>query len=62
MGRLRAMFQRAGASEVDTFIQKNGLFGFPSSRIEEQLDVLTTTRNWSTVTKIANLARSRAPG
>ncbi len=42
--------------------KKNGFFGFPNNFIEEQLGVSATTRNWSTVTKIANLARSQADG
>jgi uncharacterized protein (DUF1697 family) len=42
--------------------KKNGFFGFPNNFIEERLGVSATTRNWSTVTKIANLARSQADG
>jgi len=34
-----------------------GPFGFPNNFIEKQLDVSATSRNWSTVTKIVDLAR-----
>ncbi len=33
--------------------KKNGMYGFPNSFIEQQLGVPATSRNWSTVTKIA---------
>lgn len=38
-------------------LKKNGFFGFPNTFIEEQLGVPATSRNWSTVTKIVELAR-----
>ena len=39
-------------------IKQTGFFGFPNNFIEERLGVAATTRNWSTVTKIAALSRS----
>jgi len=33
----------------------NGRRGFPNSFIEKQFELLATTRNWNTVTKLANL-------
>ena len=33
--------------------KKNGFFGFPNAFIEQELGVSVTSRNWSTVTKIA---------
>ena len=42
--------------------KESGFFGFPNNFIEEQLHVSATSRNWSTVTKIANLARSQRDG
>lgn len=35
--------------------KKNGWFGFPSNYLEKELAVIATTRNWSTVKKIAAL-------
>lgn len=40
--------------------KENGFFGFPNNFIEERLGIAATSRNWSTVTKIASLARSSA--
>ena len=37
--------------------KKNGFYGFPNNFIEKELGVSGTTRNWSTVTKIVELAR-----
>jgi uncharacterized protein (DUF1697 family) len=42
--------------------KKNGFFGFPNNFIEEHLCVAATSRNWSTVTKIIEFARSHADG
>ncbi len=43
----------------DAFIvsrrKKNGMYGFPNNFIEQQLGVAATIRNWSTVTKIAEM-------
>jgi uncharacterized protein (DUF1697 family) len=35
--------------------KKNGFYGFPNNFIEKEFGVPATTRNWSTVTKIAKL-------
>ena len=47
-------------TEREVFIvsrpKKNGFFGFPNNFIEHVLDVPATTRNWSTMTKIVELA------
>ena len=49
-----------GLAERDLFVvsrrRKNGLFGFPNVFVEKTLGVSATTRNWTTVTKIAALA------
>jgi len=37
--------------------KKNGFYGFPNNFIEQELGVLATSRNWSTVTRIAELVR-----
>jgi uncharacterized protein (DUF1697 family) len=37
--------------------KKNGFYGFPNNFIEKELGVSGTTRNWSTVMKIVELAR-----
>lgn len=38
--------------------KKNGWFGFPNKFVEKELGVLGTTRNWSTVNKIVDLAKA----
>jgi len=38
--------------------KKNGSFGFPNAVIEKTLKVAATTRNWSTVNKIVDLANA----
>ena len=35
--------------------KKNGFYGFPNNFIEKEFGVSATTRNWTTVTKIAKL-------
>ena len=35
----------------------NGMYGFPNNWIEKELGVVATARNWSTVTKLAELTR-----
>jgi uncharacterized protein (DUF1697 family) len=51
-----------GLAERDLFVvsrrRNNGLFGFPNAFVEKTLGVSATTRNWTTVTKIAALART----
>jgi len=37
--------------------KKNGSFGFPNAFVEKTLGVSATSRNWTTVTKIAALVR-----
>jgi uncharacterized protein (DUF1697 family) len=39
--------------------QKNGFFDFPNNFLERALGVSATTRNWSTVTKLLELACSK---
>ena len=36
----------------------NGMYGFPNNWIEKALGVVATARNWSTVTKLADLTRT----
>jgi len=38
-------------------LKKNGMYGFPNVYVEKQFGIPATTRNWSTVTKIATLLR-----
>ena len=49
-----------GVHSVEVFIvsrhKKNGFYGFPNNFIESELGVLATSRNWSTLTKIAELS------
>jgi len=42
--------------------KKNGFFGFPNLLVEKELGVSATTRNWSTVSKIAQWMRMEAKG
>jgi hypothetical protein len=35
--------------------KSNGFYGFPNNFIEKEMGVSATSRNWSTVTKIADL-------
>ena len=48
-----------GIADRDLFVvsrrKKNGSFGFPNAFIEKELGVSATTRNWTTVTKVAAL-------
>ena len=48
-----------GMTKADVFIvsrrKPNGFYGFPNNFIERELGVTATSRNWSTVTKIAGL-------
>ena len=39
----------------------NGMYGFPNNWIEKELGVVATARNWSTVTKLAELAGRKDP-
>ncbi len=51
-----------GLRDRDVFIvsrrKPNGMFGFPNNFVEEQLNIGATTRNWTTVTRIAGLVRA----
>ena len=38
--------------------KSNGMYGFPNNWIEKELGVVATARNWSTVTKLAELTRT----
>ena len=53
--------QAVSMTEREVFIisrpKKNGFFGFPNNFIEDTLGVPATTRNWSTITRILELAR-----
>jgi uncharacterized protein (DUF1697 family) len=56
----REALEAIGMRGLDVFIvsrrKQNGMFGFPNNFIEDALRVHATTRNWSTVAKIAALA------
>jgi uncharacterized protein (DUF1697 family) len=58
---LKEALEVIGLADRDLFVvsrrRKNGSFGFPNAFIEKELGVSATTRNWTTVTKIAALAR-----
>ena len=52
MADVQQAFSAAGCANVTTFIAsgKNGMYGFPNNGIEKELGVVSTARNWSTVT------------
>lgn len=54
--------EAVGMSSREVFIvsrrKKSGFYGFPNNFIEKELGVRATSRNWSTVTKIADLLRT----
>jgi uncharacterized protein (DUF1697 family) len=43
---------------VTSHRRRNGFFGFPNQFVERALGVSATSRNWSTVTRIADLLRA----
>ena len=49
-----------GVTSFEIFIvsrrKKNGFYGFPNNFIETELGVLATSRNWSTLTRLAELS------
>jgi uncharacterized protein (DUF1697 family) len=51
-------------SEREVFVvsrrKRNGFFGFPNNFVEQELGVSATTRNWSTITKIAAFVQTEA--
>jgi uncharacterized protein (DUF1697 family) len=53
--------QAVSMTEREVFIvsrpKKTGFFGFPNNFVEDTLGVPATTRNWSTITRILELAR-----
>ena len=55
-----------GVNDPEAFVvsrpKRRGFFGFPNNFVEQQLGVSATTRNWSTVTKIAGVAQDQADG
>lgn len=56
--KLEAFQIRGGAAFIVARRKKNGRFGFPNNFVEKALGVSATTRNWSTVSKIAALAKN----
>ena len=52
---LEAIAMRGREVFVVSRPKKNGFFGFPNNFIEKEFGISATTRNWSTVTKIAAL-------
>lgn len=42
--------------------KKNGFYGFPNNFIEKELGISATSRNWSTLTRIAALVRKNLDG
>jgi len=47
---------------VLSYRKPNGFFGFPNAFIEHELGVSATSRNWSTLTMIADFERCKADG
>jgi uncharacterized protein (DUF1697 family) len=58
---VKEALEAVAMKNMDVFIvsgrKKNGFYGFPNNFIEKELGVSGTTRNWSTVMKIVELAR-----
>jgi uncharacterized protein (DUF1697 family) len=56
----RERLEAIGMHGQDVFIvsrrKPNGMYGFPNNFIEEALQIAATTRNWSTIEKLAALA------
>lgn len=54
-----------GMKNLEVFVvsgrKKHGFYGFPNGLVEKALAVSATSRNWSTVTKIAELVCRSAP-
>lgn len=59
---LEAIAMRGQEVFVVSRPKKNGFFGFPNSFIEKEFGISATTRNWSTVTRIAELAQTETDG
>jgi uncharacterized protein (DUF1697 family) len=55
--RLEAIALEGREVFIVSRLKPNRFFGFPNNFIEDALGVSATTRNWSTVTAIAKLAR-----
>lgn len=49
--------EKSGDVLVVSRRKPTGMYGFPTLWIEKELDVVSTARSWSTVAKIANVAR-----
>lgn len=54
-----------GMNGLDVFVvshpKKKGFFGFPNAVVEKEFGVAATSRNWTTVRKIAELIQSATP-
>jgi uncharacterized protein (DUF1697 family) len=57
---LEAIGMNNGDALIVSRRKPNGMYGFPANWIEKDLGVVATARNWSTVTKLATLARRKA--
>ena len=57
----REALEAVAISDREVFVvsrrKKNGFFGFPNLLVEKELGVPATTRNWTTVSKIARWMR-----
>jgi len=55
--------EMVGKRDLEVFVvsrrKKNRMFGFPNALVEKEFGVAATTRNWSTIQKIAAFAMKR---
>ncbi|MCA1559451.1 MAG: DUF1697 domain-containing protein [Acidobacteria bacterium] len=58
--RLEAIAMHGREVFVVSRPKNNGSFGFPNNFIEKELGISATTRNWSTLAKIAEFAQTEA--
>ena len=58
---LEAIGMNDGDALIVSRRKPNGMYGFPANWIEKDLGVVATARNWSTVTKLAELAGQQRP-
>ena len=66
LGSPKERLEAVAMTDLEVFLvsrrKKNGFYGFPNGFVEETLGVSATTRNWSTVKKLVELARREHDG